>query len=82
MKRGFQYVIRDIETDIIACLNLPEIIAVTGARQYEKTTLLNKIISALPFQKVSSINFEDRQELFLFQNDIKAFAELELLISG
>lgn len=78
MKKEFQYVTRDIETDIRACLKMPEIIAVTGARQYGKTTLLNQIISTLPSQEVSSIDFEDRQELLLFQNDIKAFAELHI----
>lgn len=78
MKRGFQYITRDIESDIRACLKMPEIIAVTGARQCGKTTLLNKIISTLPSQEVSSIDFEDRQELLLFQNDIKAFAELHI----
>ena len=48
MKKGSQYVAREIETDIRACLKLPEIIAVTGARQCGKTTLFNKIISTLP----------------------------------
>ena len=43
MKTTSQYVIRDIETDIRSCLELPEIIAVTGTRQCGKTTLLNKI---------------------------------------
>jgi len=42
MKKGFQYVTREIETDIRAYLKLPEIIAVTGARQCGKTTLLNQ----------------------------------------
>ena len=73
-----QYVTRDLETDIRSCLEMPEIIAVTGARQCGKTTLLNKIISALPAQEVSAIDFEDRQELLLFQNDIEAFAKLHV----
>jgi len=76
METASQYVIRDLETDIRSCLELPEIIAVTGARQCGKTTILNQIISTLPSQEVSAIDFEDRQELLLFQNDIKAFAEL------
>jgi hypothetical protein len=78
MKTSSQYVTRDLETDIRSCLELPEIIAVTGARQCGKTTLLNKIISELASQEVSAIDFEDRQELLLFQNDIKAFAELHV----
>lgn len=78
MKTISQYVTRDLETDIRSCLEMPEIVAVTGARQCGKTTLINKILSKLPSQEVSTIDFEDRQELLLFQNDIKAFAELHV----
>jgi len=78
MKNPASYVRRDMENDIRACLDMPEIIAVVGSRQCGKTTMLNKIIRKLPPQKVTAIDFEDRDELNLFVNDIKGFVELHV----
>jgi len=71
MKTAPQYVTRSLETDIISCLKLPEIIAVQAPDNAESKVLSNKTISTLPCQEVSAIDFETRQELLLFQNDIK-----------
>ena len=78
MLTSFQYIERNLEKDIRACLKMPEIIAVVGSRQCGKTTLLKKIISDLPGDTVAEVDFEDRDELNLFTHDIKGFAELHV----
>ena len=70
------YIERDLEGEILACLDMPEIIAVVGPRQSGKTTLLQHIVEGIKDKKVSVIDFEDRDELALFANDIKGFCEL------
>jgi uncharacterized protein len=70
------YVQRDLEEKILKYIKTREIIAVIGARQSGKTTLLKKIFNGLQTDKKNFINFEDREILGLFTNDIKSFAEL------
>lgn len=68
------YINREIEGKIIKYLKSPEIIAVVGPRQCGKTTLLKHIFS--PLEKAVYIDFEDRDKLNLFNDDIKAFHAL------
>ena len=69
------YVKRDLEDKIFRYLDSPEIIAVLGARQVGKTTLLKQIYQNVPESKVF-LDFEDPEILELFEEDIKAFARL------
>jgi predicted AAA+ superfamily ATPase len=68
------YIRRDLEGKISKYLNVPEIIAVTGARQVGKTTLLKHIQEKL--DKSLFITFEDIVIRALFDNDIKSFITL------
>lgn len=70
------YIIRDLEGQIIKYLKRPEIIAVVGPRQCGKTTLLRHIFNSL--KKAVFVDFEDRDILNLFNNDIKSFYNLRV----
>lgn len=66
------YIPRKLEDKIKKYLRKPEIIAVIGPRQSGKTTLLSRVQASL--KNSIFITFEDREELELFQEDIKGFA--------
>ncbi len=68
------YVKRELENKIRKYLAKPEILAVVGARQSGKTTLLKEIFKSL--EGAVYIDFEDRDVLELFNNDIKSFYNL------
>ena len=68
------YIKRSLEDKINKYLKSPEIIAVVGPRQCGKTTLLRHIFR--PLKKAVYIDFEDRDKLDLFNNDIKSFYAL------
>lgn len=68
------YIKRELEQKIKTYLNKPEILAIIGPRQSGKTTLLKEITKTL--DKTSFIDFEDRETLELFNNDIKSFYNL------
>ena len=72
----FDYVPRTLEKNILTTLRMPEIIAIVGPRQCGKTTLLRHIADDLKAEKLSFVDFEDRDDLSLFTNDIKGFAKL------
>src|SRR3989338_5961841 len=59
------YVPRKLEESILQFLDVPEIIAVLGARQCGKTTMMERIISRLP--KAVSLSFEDQKTLAIFE---------------
>lgn len=59
------YIPRKLERSIRKFLDAPEIIAVLGARQCGKTTMIEHIISKLP--KAVSLSFEDQKTLALFE---------------
>lgn len=67
------YVERFLEEKIRKYLGDKEIVAIVGARQCGKTTLINHIFETLKNSK--SISFEDRDILDLFTNHIKEFIE-------
>jgi predicted AAA+ superfamily ATPase len=68
------YITRSLEKDLKKYLPKKEIIAVVGARQCGKTTLLKHIFKGL--KKAVYLDFEDRETLELFQEDLKSFIEL------
>lgn len=68
------YVKRELEDKIAKYLSAPEIIAIIGPRQSGKTTLLKKIFK--PLKGAVYLDFEDRETLELFNNDIKSFYNL------
>ncbi|MFA5855182.1 MAG: ATP-binding protein [Candidatus Gracilibacteria bacterium] len=59
------YVPRKLELAIRKFLDAPEIIAVLGARQSGKTTMLKHLVLSLP--KAVSLSFEDQKVLALFE---------------
>ncbi len=68
------YVKRILEGKLLKYLGSREILAVTGPRQCGKTTLLKHIFNGL--KNAFFLDFEDREVLELFDEDIKSFAEL------
>ncbi len=70
------YVPRELEKEISKYLARKEILAVVGARQCGKTTLLKHITARL--KNVNSITFEDVKTLKLFQTDIDSFIEIHV----
>jgi predicted AAA+ superfamily ATPase len=72
------YIKRDIEQEINKYLDTKEIIAVIGARQCGKTTLINNILSnpKNKGKKISSLSFDNVKDLTLFENDIDSFIDL------
>lgn len=66
------YIARKLETTLLQYLKKPEILAVIGPRQSGKTTLLQKIQSNL--KNSVFLSFDDRDDLELFEQDIKGFA--------
>jgi predicted AAA+ superfamily ATPase len=70
------YIQRTLEKKILRFLRAPEIIAVVGARQSGKTTLLEHVASRLA--RTNFLTFEDGQVRELFARDIKAFIALHV----
>ncbi len=68
------YIERFLEREIVKYLKSREILAVVGPRQCGKTTLLKHIFKGL--KKAVFLDFEDRETLELFEEDIKSFSEL------
>lgn len=68
------YINRFLEDKIRKYLSAKEIIAVVGPRQSGKTTLLRNIFKDL--KNAFFLDFEDRETLELFNEDIKSFVEL------
>ncbi len=71
------YIQRDLEGKILRYLHTPEIIAIFGARQVGKTTLMKRIFEKLKGPKIF-LDFEDIDIVSLFDEDIKAFAKLHV----
>lgn len=67
------YIERNLEGKIKKYLKRKEIIAIVGARQCGKTTLMKHIFNGLKNAKF--ITFEDREILEDFNNDVKLFIE-------
>ena len=74
MKETKEYIPRFLEEKIKKYLPKKEFIAVVGPRQSGKTTMLRNIFKYL--KNALFIDFEDREKLALFDNDLKSFVEL------
>jgi predicted AAA+ superfamily ATPase len=70
------YIFRDIEKELIKFIKSPEIIAVVGARQVGKTTLITNIVNKFNKKKVKVITFDNIDILNLFVNNIESFIKL------
>lgn len=68
------YIYRFLEKSIRKYLGKKEIISVVGPRQSGKTTMLRNIFNGL--KNAIFLDFEDRETLELFNEDIKSFIEL------
>jgi len=68
------YIKRDLERPIKKYLSTPEIIAIVGARQVGKTTLLKHVQKKI--KNSIFITLEDAEIRTLFNRDIKSFIEL------
>lgn len=71
------YVKRELEEKIMSVIDTKEIIAIFGARQCGKTTMLMKMFS--PNKKCNFISFENRALLRLFKENIDDFVTIHLL---
>ena len=70
------FIHRHLEAEIRRALPMREMVAIVGARQAGKTTLMRHISDSLEPQKVCFLDFEDREDLALFSHDIKAFSQI------
>lgn len=68
------YIERFLEREMRKYLHKKEIIAVVGPRQSGKTTLIKKLFAEV--KNAVFLDFEDRETLELFNQDIKSFVEL------
>lgn len=68
------YIQRKLESQLLKYLNAPEILAVVGPRQCGKTTLLAHVVKNL--DGASSVTFEDRRILNMFDNATDDFVDL------
>lgn len=68
------YIKRNLEGKILEFLSAPEIIAIVGARQSGKTTLINHIIGEL--DGVVAVSFEDQSVLKMFEKNIDDFINI------
>ncbi|MBS3092090.1 ATP-binding protein [Candidatus Pacearchaeota archaeon] len=73
-KTDKNYIPRFLESKISKYLDKKEVIAIVGARQCGKTTLMKHILLGLKNAKF--ITFEDREILEFFSKDLKSFIEL------
>ncbi len=73
------YIQRNIEEKINSFIEDREIIAIIGPRQVGKTTTVNKCLSELKKKKINRISFEDRSILSLFEENIDAFIEINVV---
>jgi len=72
-----QYIKRKLEDQISKYIESPEIIAIIGARQCGKTTLLSHIFDKINAgENGSFVSFEDQKILNLFEADIDSFIKL------
>ncbi len=69
------YIERDLEKELEKYGKRKEIIAIVGARQCGKTTLLNNFFLKLRNKNKKSITFEDQKILDMFSNNIDLFIE-------
>ncbi len=71
------YIPRDLEKEINKYLPTKEIIAVAGARQCGKTTLILNLLKQLENKKrIKTLGFDDIKTLALFENDLDSFCQL------
>ena len=70
------YVKRNLEETILRYLETPEIIAVVGARQSGKTTMISKLIGEL--EGAVFVSFEDQNILRMFEKETDDFVNLYL----
>jgi len=68
------YIKRNLESTILKYLDAREIIAITGARQTGKTTMINHLIKNL--SNAVSVSFDDQNILRMFENQIDDFINI------
>ena len=71
-----KYIERSLEEKIQKYIKKREIIAIVGARQCGKTTLMNHLFNKIKKKSKKFITFEDREVLELFVKDIKGFVDI------
>lgn len=69
------YVNRDLEQKLKKYMGAKEILAVVGARQCGKTTLVREVFDGIKSGKKKFITFEDRSVLEMFTEDIDLFID-------
>lgn len=69
------YIQRELEPKILSFLERDEIIAVMGARQVGKTTMIERILDRLKQKTIKKITFNNPNIKSLFVNDTEEFIE-------
>jgi uncharacterized protein len=72
------YIKRELEKDLLKFIKAPEILAVLGARQVGKTTLVNNILQSFTKKRIKKITLDNVEILDLFVNDTDSFIKLYL----
>lgn len=76
---GMVYVERDLEKEISKYVRAKEIIAIVGARQCGKTTLVNNLLDKLEKnRRINRMSFDNVKILQLFEKDVDSFIELHV----
>jgi len=70
-----RYIKREIEDNIISFLDHDEIIAIMGARQVGKTTMIEHILSDIKNKEIVKISFDNLEIKNLFANKTDEFIE-------
>lgn len=68
-----KYISRTSESNLLSYLNLTKIIAVVGARQVGKTTLIKEKITSLPKRSINYVTLDSPEALLLFNENIEEF---------
>jgi len=71
----YKYIKRDLEETILRYIDSPEIIAVVGARQSGKTTMINEVLKNLKESVSVSVSFDDQTVLNLFEENTDDFID-------
>jgi hypothetical protein len=70
------YVFRELESTILRFMDQPEIIAVVGARQVGKTTMIEHILENTKNKKIIKISFNNINTKDLFINNTEEFIKI------
>jgi predicted AAA+ superfamily ATPase len=70
------YIKRELQKKLVKFMAVPEILAVVGARQVGKTTLIENVLENITNKKIKKISFDNINILNEFVDNIDSFIKL------